>query len=222
KPFLLYTNLDVSHESTMWSLGTPSSAASKIRLSERHRIPPEVRPDPAKVHVPAYLPDDFEVRHEIARFYEALAIQDLQVGEILRALEASGKSEDTYVIYLTDHGRGLPREKRWPYAAGIHNALLIKGPEIQPGQVSKDLVSWVDLAPTILSLADVEAPSDYEGQVFLGSEPCPPRDYIFAGRDRMDCIYDRVRVARVSHHRVFSLRKSKTVDTPQCLNSPKR
>ncbi len=203
RPFLLYTNLFVTHESTMWSPGEPHGAA-RIRLEERHRLRADQRPDPARVHVPAYLPDDYEVRHEIARFYEALAVQDLQAGEMLEALEASGQRDNTYVIYLTDHGRGLPREKRWPYGAGIHNSLLIRGPGIAPGTVIDNLVSWVDIAPTILSLAGLSVPGEYEGQIFLGPDQAPPREAVFAGRDRMDCVYDRVRCVR--DHRWHYLR----------------
>ena len=195
-PFLLYTNLFVTHESTMWPPNPQPWCAAPQRLAERHRLQPGQVPKPSEVRVPAYLPDDYEVRHEITRFYEALAIQDLLAGDLLKALEESGQKENTYIIYLTDHGRGLPREKRWPYAAGIHNSLLVSGPGIEPGEVCDDLVSWVDIAPTVLSLAGCPIPADYEGQAFLGKEKAPARDFIFAGRDRMDCVYDRVRCAR--------------------------
>lgn len=96
----------------------------------------------------SYLADHPEIRQEIKRFYEALAIMDQQAGEFLEALEASGQADNTNVIYLTDHGRGLWREKRWPYDAGIYLSLAIRGPGIEPRTVSKELVSWVDLAET--------------------------------------------------------------------------
>ncbi len=196
KPFFLYHNFIVTHESTMWQPDNEWWCAANERLENDWRLDPEDRPNPDEVRVPAYLADHPEIRHEITRFYEALAIMDKQAGELLEALEASGQAENTYVIYLTDHGRGLWREKRWPYDAGIHLSLVIRGPGIERGSVNEDLLSWVDLAPTILSLAGVPIPGHYQGQVFLGPQKAAPRSEVFAGRDRMGEVYDRVRVVR--------------------------
>ncbi|MEP6845826.1 MAG: hypothetical protein ABI861_07470, partial [Panacibacter sp.] len=54
----------------------------------------------------------------------------------------------------------------------------------------------VDFAPTVLSLAGIQAPSYLQGQAFLGSQKKSPRKYVYAGRDRMDTEYDRVRMVR--------------------------
>lgn len=197
KPFFLYHNFDVTHESTMWPEPWKGHGVVKDRLALRHLLGPDQQIDPARVQVPSYLPDVSEVRANIARFYEALAIEDIQAGQILDALDRSPHRDNTIVIYLTDHGRGLAREKRWLYGAGIHLSLVIRWPEgIKPGTVSDELVSWVDIAPTILSLAGIEVPQSLQGQVFLGPEKAPPRQYVFAGRDRMDEAYDRCRAAR--------------------------
>ena len=182
RPWLAYANIGTTHESSMWP------------YKEDFEHPPRLH-DPAAVRVPAYLPDHPRVREDIARHYDNIADLDRQVGEMLSALDASGEADNTVVIFLADHGRGLPREKRWCYPAGIHMPLLIRWPTgIAAGTTSTDIVSWVDIAPTILSLAGVEIPDSYDGRVFLG-EAAEVRDCAFAGRDRMDECFDRVRSA---------------------------
>lgn len=196
QPFFLYTNLGITHESTLWGPAVSNPGAMEGRIRMEQDLPDELRPNPATVRVPAYLPDTLEVRTDIARFYEAVAIMDQQAGRILEALEASGQKENTYVIFLSDHGRGLAREKRWLYAAGMHLSFLMAGPGIEPGSVSQRLVSWVDLAPTVMGLAGVEIPETYEGTAFFGPAEGPERTCVFAGRDRMDETFDRCRAVR--------------------------
>jgi N-sulfoglucosamine sulfohydrolase len=200
QPWLAYVNIAITHESSMW----PDEGEYPDREGLDHWDPREVRPprttDPADVPVPPYLPDTPAVRGDIARHADNIAELDRQVGEILDAVDASGVADNTVVVFLSDHGRGLPREKRWPYSAGIHMPLLISWPGvIEPGSVSDRLVSWVDVAPTFLSIAGAPIPADYDGSAFLGAAEAPPRDYVFAGRDRMDESFDRVRVVRDRH-----------------------
>ncbi len=163
------------------------------------RLGPGQAHDPAEVPVPPYLPDTPEVRADIARYYDALSIGDAQIGEVLEALAQSPYRDNTIVIYLTDHGRGLVREKRWCYGAGVHLPLIVRDPRpagvVRPGQVRDDVVSWIDLAPTILSLAGVAVPDHYQGGPFLGPDR-HVREYAFFGRDRMDEVFDRVRGCR--------------------------
>ena len=201
RPTLLYRNFGVTHESTMWDrLWDEHYAARRERLANEHLLAPEQRHDPAAAPVPPYLPDTPATRRCIADYFDALSIQDHQIGRVLAALDASGRADQTVVIYLTDHGRGLPREKRWCYEAGLHLPLLVRGRaaagQLQPGTLDDQLVSWVDIAPTILNLAGVASPRHYQGRAFLGRVSTPPRRFAFAGRDRMGESFDHVRVAR--------------------------
>ena len=187
QPWLAYINIGVTHESSMWP------------YKEDFEHPPRLH-DPATVSVPAYLPDHPSVREDIARHYDNVADLDRQVGDILVALDGSGEAENTVVIFLADHGRGLPREKRWCYPAGIHMPLLIRWPKgIAAATTSDAIVSWVDIAPTVLSLAGVEIPEAYDGVTFLDDD-AEPRDCAFAGRDRMDECFDRVRSATTARY----------------------
>ena len=162
RPFFLYRNFDLTHESRMFR-----------QVPEWHGTdfpcPDAFRHDPAGAPVPPYLPDTPELRRQVATYHDAMSAIDYQIGECLRWLDETGQSDNTIVILLSDHGRGLPREKRWCYDAGLHLPLLIRWPDtIQPGSVEDKLVAWVDIAPTILSLAGVAVPDHYQGQVFLG------------------------------------------------------
>jgi len=134
---------------------------------------------------------------------------DKQVGDILKQLEEGGLADDTIVWFWGDHGRGLPRGKRWIYDSGIRIPLIIRVPKrlrkpampkepdaVKQGTVNDDLIAFIDFAPTMLSLAGVEIPKHIQGQAFLGGQKARPRQYIFAARDRMDEAYDLIRAVR--------------------------
>ncbi|MGE9294830.1 MAG: sulfatase family protein [Puniceicoccales bacterium] len=198
QPFFLFHNFTVTHGSTMWGPGEQRFGAhNKERVAKEHLLEPHQRVDPATVYVPSYLPDEPEVRDNIARFYEGQSIGDAEIGRVLKALDRSKYRDNTVVFYFTDHGRGLMREKRWCYDAGLHLSLVVRAPGLtRAGSVDESLVSWVDLAPTILSLANLPIPERYQGQVFMGPEVAPEREYVFGGRDRMDEAYDHCRSVR--------------------------
>lgn len=192
QPFFVYENFKATHESRMFP---DKPSALEMGIPESREVAPR---DPASLEAPPYLTDCPEVRRQLAKYYDAYSVLDAQVGARLRWLEEQGLADNTVVIYLSDHGRGLPREKRWCYDAGLHMPLIVRMPGgVDPGAVIDELVGWVDIAPTLLSLAGVPVPNDYQGRVFLGDGTDPsPRDCAFAGRDRMDEVFDRVRAAR--------------------------
>jgi uncharacterized sulfatase len=189
-PFFCVINLTTTHE-------------SQIRLPEgqlegrRKTLSPAELHDPAKAPLPPYYPDTPVVRRDMANYYDNLTWTDKRVGRILEELKADGLAESTIVFFWGDHGRGLPRHKRWIYDSGIHVPLIVRWPgKLQPGSVSDELVASVDLAPTVLSLAGVEIPKHFQGQAFLGEQKAPPREYIYAARDRMDETLDIIRAVR--------------------------
>lgn len=188
QPFFSVFNLLVTHESQIF----PSSPARKGK--------PLVT-DPAKVQVPPYYPDTPVVREELARMYDNIADMDSQVGEILQQLERDGLAASTIVFYWSDHGDGGPRAKRSLYDSGLRVPLMIRWPKalgstVTPGSVSDDLVSFIDLAPTVLALAGVDIPTHLQGRVLVGPKATPAPPFVFAARDRMDIEYDMMRSAR--------------------------
>lgn len=197
-PFFLYRNFGVTHESSVWDTKNPEGNDHAARTAE---LPDALRHDPAEAPVPPYLADTPNTRREIARYHDALTLQDIRVGQCLDWLDQHGLRDNTVVIYLADHGRGLPREKRWLYDAGVHLPLIVRWPgHIEPGTINEQLIGWVDHAPTWLSLARIDIPGHYQGRVYLGDNRIEPRRYVYSGRDRMDEAFDKVRCVRSKTH----------------------
>lgn len=187
--------------------GQPFFAVFNSEKSHESRI--RARPhvavhDPAKVRVPAYHPDTPEVRQDWAQYYDAVSAADADAGLRLRELAEAGLTEETIVFYYADHGSGMPRNKRWPYNSGLQVPLVVYIPEkwrslapreYRPGGASERLVSFVDLAPTVLSLAGIKPPEWMQGHAFMGRHEAPPQPFVFGFRGRMDERYDMVRSA---------------------------
>jgi N-sulfoglucosamine sulfohydrolase len=105
------------------------------------------------------LPDTPEVRSDIAAYYESISRLDSGVGLFLEALRATGHDDDTLVIYLSDNGRPFPGAKTTLYDDGVHLPLIIASPEQRKRGVRNDaMVSWIDIAPTILGWTGASPP----------------------------------------------------------------
>jgi N-sulfoglucosamine sulfohydrolase len=190
EPFFAYINFTVSHESQI---------RTNVRQMSRDlaRLKPTEFRDPAKMVLPPYHPDTPETRRDLANYYNLATAVDYSAGDVLAHLERAGLASNTVVIFFGDHGRGLPRSKRWVYDSGIRVPLIVRWPgHLLPGTVRDDLVSFVDFAPTMLALAGAPVPANFQGQVFLGPKAAPERKYVFAARDRMDEAPDRIRAVR--------------------------
>jgi len=185
-PFFSVFNLTTTHESRCWPRDSEVLSHS-----------------PANAPLPPYYPDTPIVRENIARYYDNIAEMDKQAGDILRQLEQDGLAANTVVFFWSDHGRGLPRCKRWPYDSGLRVPLIIRWPgKITPGAVCDDLVNLIDLAPTLLSLAGIEPPGYMQGTVLLGENKGRLPQYVFGGRNRMDeASNDYIRTARDGRYR---------------------
>ena len=111
--------------------------------------------------VPAFLPDTPEIRSDILDYAVEIEWFDLHLGQMLAALEEAGELENTIVIVTADNGMAFPRAKANCYEYGIHVPLAISWPKAAPGgRVVDDVVSLVDLTPTILEAAGVKLRGD--------------------------------------------------------------
>ncbi|MEM9366890.1 MAG: sulfatase [Planctomycetota bacterium] len=158
--------------------------------------------DPAQAPVPSYHPDVPEVRRDWAQYYDRLTEMDEEVGGVLAELEEDGLADSTIIFYYGDHGSGMPRSKRWPFDSGLHVPLLVHMPEqfasrapegYQAGAESEQVVAFVDLAPTALSMAGIQPPDNMQGTAFGGEHRKPAKEFIFGYRGRMDERIDLVR-----------------------------
>ena len=158
--------------------------------------------DPAKVRVPAYHPDIPEVRQDWAQYYDQVTLADASAGRRLKELEEAGLAADTIVFYYADHGSGMPRSKRWPCNSGLQVPMVVYFPpnwkhlapkEYGAGVKSDRLVSFVDLAPTLLSIIGVQPPEWMQGHAFAGKFQAEPQPFVYGFRGRMDERYDCVR-----------------------------
>jgi arylsulfatase A-like enzyme len=161
--------------------------------------------DPAKAPVPSYQPDVPEVRRDWAQYYDNITAMDAHSATILKQLEDDGLADSTIVFFYGDHGAGMPRSKRWPYNSGLRVPLLVYVPEkfkhlapkgYGPGKVLDRFVGFVDLAPTLLSLAGMKPPAHMQGHAFMGPYTTPEPKYLFGFRGRMDERVDLVRSCR--------------------------
>lgn len=179
-PFFAVFNSNITHESQVWQ-----------------RADEPVRIDPTAVELPPYYPDHPIVRRDLARHYSNIELMDQWVGGILDELEDAGLLDNTIIFFFSDHGDGLPRMKRWVYDSGLHVPLIIRWPDGRnAGSINDDLISFIDFAPTMLSLIGQPIPAHLQGQAFLGDQKAQPRSYIFAARDRMDPAIDNMRAVR--------------------------
>ena len=184
KPFFAIFNFTISHE-------------SKIR-----KRPHEPIHDPAKVRVPAYHPDHPEIRKDWAQYYDKITEMDKMVGDKIRELKDDGLEKDTIIFYYGDHGSGMPRSKRWPFFSGLNVPLIVHVPEKWKHLASSDYkvggsidrrVGFVDLAPTLLSIAGKKPPAHLQGHAFMGKYEATEQQYGYGFRGRMDERYDMVR-----------------------------
>ena len=184
QPFFAIHNFTVSHE-------------SQIRKRPHQQIH-----NPSKVRVPAYHPDTPEVRQDWAQYYDKLTEMDKMVGEKLELLKEQELADNTIIFYFGDHGSGMPRSKRWPYFSGINVPLIIHIPEkwkhlassdYKVGGKSDNRVGFVDLAPTLLSIAGKKPPVHMQGHAFMGKHQTSNQEYGYGFRGRMDERYDMVR-----------------------------
>ncbi len=211
QPFFSVFNFNITHESGLfepygfkidenrhYKAGERDVelAGWNVRLSEKET---EVHvPKNTDFPIPPYLPDTETTRRDLWKVYNNMAEMDRQMGAILDQLEEDGLLENTIIFFYADHGGPLPRQKRLIYDSGLNSPLIIRFPnKYKAGLLDEQLISFVDFAPTLLSLTGIEPPKHLQGQAFLGDYTSPePRVYIHAATDRLDELTDSRRAVR--------------------------
>lgn len=197
KPFFSVFNIGTTHQSQIFGSdeGFYKKYGYQLSDSERH--------DPGNMNLPPYFFDTPVTRKMWARYYDLVTLMDRQVGSILQQLKEDGLEENTIIFFFADHGTGMPRSKRALYDSGLKVPLIIKavGPYAQqlglaPDSVSDRLVSFVDFAPTMLSILDQSIPEEMQGTSFLGKQTEAESEYVFTTSDRVDEAFEVARSVR--------------------------
>lgn len=119
-----------------------------------HRVSaPDACYDSDTVTVPEFLNDIPEVRHELAEYYRAIGRVDRGLGLIMDTLRKNGFDENTMVIFMSDNGPPFLNSKTTLYDAGIRLPLIIRQPGCGSGSRNPNMVSYIDILPTILDWA---------------------------------------------------------------------
>ena len=204
QPFFGMINIMETHETGLFSpLGTkPNSfihfAVQLMRAFGGYREGMPV--DPAKVVIPPFYPDTPLIRADIARHYQNINAMDQIVGDLIAKLNDDGLLHSTIIIWTTDHGDCLPRAKRELFDSGIKVPMVIYWPEdferppgFEPGSENEKLISFVDLAPTFLSVTQAPLHDYLHGRSIFSDSS---RAFVYASRDRIDEVQDRQRAIR--------------------------
>ncbi len=158
---------------------------------------------PEEVEVPGFLPDLPGVREELAHYQNSTRRLDDTFGRVMRALDESGRAEDTLVVFMSDNGIAVPFAKCNTWFHSSRTPFLVRWPgRVKPGSLDDaHFVSAVDLKPTFLEVAGVAGPDRLDGRSFaplLRGKPQNGRDFMFtqidskAGGDGvpMRCVQD--------------------------------
>lgn len=172
KPFFLNINISDPHKPFFNENGNDPHKPSRIFTA-------------AEVPIPGFLFDDAQVREELALYYSSVRRADDCLGGVLRALEESGETEKTVIVFLSDHGMPLPFAKTQLYYHSTRTPLMVRWPGVTKAGAVDDqhLVSGVDLTPTLLDVMGLDHPKGMDGRSFaplLRGETQDGRDMVIA------------------------------------------
>lgn len=142
-----------------------------------------------------------EMRKHLARVYNSISLTDKRIGELLTKLEKDNLRDSTIIFFFADHGEGEPRGKTNGINYGYRVPFVVWFPEMykhlspwgKAGAVTDELVSFEDLAPTLISLAGREIPKHLEGRILMGKDRSETVDHLILSADRADNGIDMVR-----------------------------
>ncbi|MDP7277823.1 MAG: sulfatase [Planctomycetaceae bacterium] len=182
KPFFLYFCTSDPHRG-----GGPDGFSNFNDTPDRYPGVTPVRYDPEKIVVPPWLPDQPEVRRELAEYYQAISRLDQGLGVLLKALKETGHWDDTLIVFLSDNGPPFPGAKTTLYEPGMNLPLIVRSPDQKTSGGTTDArVNWADITPTILDFCRVTPrPRPPFGRGPNGEpprKPGKPRPVSFHGR----------------------------------------
>lgn len=185
------------HDWTQCAEGQPFFA--QVQFKEAHRIFVNREKEYPDSPIPPYYPEHPLTTADWGNYLATIEVLDQRVGALLDRLDEEGLTENTLVLFFGDHGRAHVRGKQWLYDSGLHVPMIARWPgKVEAGKVDERLVSLLDMMPTTLAAAGVEAPENLVGSNlfdpnFTGHEK------LFAARDRCGDAPDRIRSVRTAN-----------------------
>lgn len=188
QPFFAVYNSVASHQSR-----TMTNTWKKYEQQVLQQLSPSEIINEGQLEMPDFYRNSTDMQHQISRVYNSIALMDKEFGQWLDKLEKDGLKDSTIVFCFSDHGEGITRSKGCAYSTGYQVAFVAWFPpmykHLSPwgdGVITDELVSFEDMAPTVLRLAGVDVPEYMQGRVFMGKTPQPEKKYVFCAVDRTD------------------------------------
>jgi len=186
KPFFINANSTDPHRPFVGSAragGEEDESSPKKRTAKNQTgVSPATMFAESEVVVPSFLEDIPNVRKEVAQYFSSVRRLDQTFGELIAALKTAGHLDDTVIVFLGDHGMSFPYSKATLYRNGTWTPLLLRMPGTAKPLVNTDMVSSLDIMPTVLELLGVKKPAGLDGVSWLPllrGEKQAGRDHVF-------------------------------------------
>lgn len=195
QPFFAVFNFNDSHQSR-----TMTDPYAVYKKNVWDRLTPEERIADTAFPMPPIYRNSPAMRKQMARVYNAIALTDKRVGQLLERLKKDGLADSTIIFFFSDHGQGIPRGKTNGIDLGYRVPFVIWLPPMyrnqapwKPGTVTDELIGFEDLASTLVSMTGASVPEQMRGRVLLGPDRAQPKKYMVLSSDRSDNGIDMVR-----------------------------
>ncbi|SOE20703.1 Arylsulfatase A [Spirosomataceae bacterium TFI 002] len=209
QPFFAVFNSNSCHQSRTMTL--PFEDYKKMIWNQ---LPDSLKTGDNDFEMPPFYKDSPEMRRQMARVYNSLSKTNIEFQELFDRLKKEGLLDNTIIFSFGDHGEGMPRMKTNGLGLGHRVPFTIWFPEkykhLSPwgtgGVVTDEMIDFVDLAPTVLSLAGIEVPSYMKGRALLNKDRKQSPEYLFLSSDRSDESYDLTRTVikgKYAYSRIF-------------------
>jgi N-sulfoglucosamine sulfohydrolase len=142
----------------------------------------------SEIVVPSFLEDLPAVREEVARYFSAVRRFDQTFGELIAALRAANHIDDTVIVFVSDHGMSMPYSKATLYRHATWTPVLLRTPKIDNRIINADMLTNIDILPTVLDLLGLTTAKGLDGVSWLSllrGEETPGREYVFAQIDSL-------------------------------------
>ncbi|MGZ4961579.1 MAG: sulfatase-like hydrolase/transferase [Limisphaerales bacterium] len=170
KPFFINVNITDPHRPFAGSKGgnaEEQQVEGRAKTKNEANSAPVELYKPEQIIVPAFLEDIPNVRKEVAQYFSSVRRLDHSFVEIMAALKTSGEEDQTLIVFMSDHGMSFPYAKATVYRNGTWSPLLLrwKGMPTKPQVNRTDMVSSVDVMPTVLDVLGVKPPPGLDGRI---------------------------------------------------------